>query len=266
MKNITIQTIRVAVVSLFAFFVLAGDAFAAPILAPVAVTNITGESATLEDYVTNQGRNSIVWFEWSEGASTAAPNIVARQGLYGEGTFTWILRDLTPGVVYSYRAAAMDGGVITYGPIGSFRTPVKNNSASAQVVYQGGQTNGALGVVPYNQTTSPSSAVTQTQAQTPTSAYTSSNTNTTIVVEKKNIVATTTAVKTDGFTNGNSAAVGSVGGGVLPSTLIGWVLLLIAILIMVLIAVMIYEASEKRRVAREEKKKIEEEDVEKVEE
>lgn len=255
MKKMIIQTITISLVVFFAFV---GNVFASPTILPVAVTNITGESANLEGYVANGGANSIVWFEWSEGASQAAPNIVARQGLYGGSFFRYTLRDLTPGVVYSYRSAVLDDGVTTYSPTGSFRTPVKTGTVSSQTIYQNGQTSGALGIVPYNQTNVSSGVTTQapTQTQTQTNGSANTNTNTTVVIEKKNTVATTTVVKTDGFTNNNSASVASLGGGVLPSTLIGWVALLIAILIMVLVAVMIYEAGEKRRSAEEQKKKI----------
>lgn len=260
MKKMIIQTITI---SLFAFFAFVGNVFASSTILPVAVTNITGEGANLEGYVANGGANSIVWFEWSEGASQAAPNIVARQGLFGGSFFRYTLRDLTPGVVYSYRSAVLDDGVTTYSPTGSFRTPVKTGTVSSQTIYQNGQTSGALGIVPYNQT-NVSNGVT-TQAPTQTNGNANTNTNTTVVVEKKNTVATTTVLKTDGFTNNNSASVASLGGGVLPNTLIGWVALLIAILIMVLVAVMIYEAGEKRRMAEDQKKKIKE-DEEKLEE
>lgn len=220
MNNIIVQTIRAGVVlgiALFAlFFSFASDVLAAPILTPVTVTRITGNSATIIGHVSNSQKNSTVWFELDNngGVSTS----VAMQGIWNEGTFEWNLRDLNPGQTYSFRAWATEGGVTISSPTSSFTTSVPKPATSTMISYQ---SNSSVA------TTVPAPKATQT------------------VATKQ--VTTTPAVTKEGFTNGNSATIIGAGDGMLPSTLIGWIALIISIFIMILVAHMVYEAPEKRR-------------------
>ncbi|MBI5798686.1 MAG: fibronectin type III domain-containing protein [Candidatus Yonathbacteria bacterium] len=247
-NNIIFTTIRVSMIAGIALFAFVDSAFAAPALAPAAVSSITETSATLTGYVSNQWKNSVVWFEWSEANSSSAPSTVALQSVYNEGTFRYTLKGLTPSTVYSYRAVAMEGGATVYSTTASFKTQSLIGSATAVTTYQSNQT-APLGLGPI---ANPQTYSTQTATQFPT---TNKNTNTNYVVETKNVVVP--AETKDGFTNTNTAAVIGAGNGMLPTTLIGWLLLIISVLVAVLIADMIYKSAEKRKKAREEKEREE---------
>lgn len=231
MNNIIFQTIRAGVVLGIALFAFASDALAAPMLTPVTVTRITGNSATIIGHVSNPQKNSTVWFEVDNNGG--APTTVAMQGIWNEGTFEWNLRDLNPGQTYSYRAWATEGGVTISSPTSSFTTSVPKLTTSATISYQSNSS-----VV----TTAPAPKATQ------------------IVATKQ--TTTTPAPTKEGFTNGNSAAVIGAGDGMFPSTLIGWIALIISILVMILVAHMLYEAPEKRRQSLRDEKKPEEEEEE----
>ncbi len=241
MNNIIFQAFRAGVIVSIAFFALANDVLAAPMLTPVTVTRVTDDSATIVGHVSNPQKNSTVWFEINNnyGALTA----VAVQGIWNEGTFEWNLRDLNPGQTYMFRSVAMEGGNTVYSPISSFTTVVPKQT-SATIAYQ------------------PSS---QTVAQAPKTAepkVIQATTQTTAPVKIVKETATTQQVVTeevvskDGFTNTNTsrstATVIGSGSDIFPNTLIGWIMLLIAILIVVLVGRMIYESTEKRKKARDE--------------
>lgn len=222
MNTIIFQTIRAGVVLGVALFAYANTALAAPTLTPVSVTQIRDTSANLVAQVSNQYRTSTVWFEISGGNINGGPMAVGMRSIYENGFFQWQLQDLNPGTTYYVRAVAMDGGMMTYSPTSSFTT------TSPRVTPV---------VIAYQSNSSPTvGAVTQTKTATP-------------VVKK-----TTTApvVAKEGFTNGNSAAVIGAGDGLFPSTLIGWVALLVAILVASIVGHMLYEAPRRRKKVREE--------------
>lgn len=227
MNNIIFQTIRAGAVLGIALFAFVSEALAAPMLTPVTVTRITDNSATIIGHVSNPQKNSTVWFEVYN--NFGAPTSVAVQGIWNEGTFEWNLRDLNPGQTYSYRAVAMEGGATVYSPVSSFTTSVPKPT-SVTVSYQ-----------------SQAPVVTQTPAPKVTQA---------VVVKQ----ATTTPVVTkDGFTNGNTAAVIGAGGDIFPTTLIGWMALLVSLLIVILVGRMIYESIEKRNKKKEDEDEDDEE-------
>ncbi|MCK9345125.1 MAG: hypothetical protein M0P64_03330 [Candidatus Pacebacteria bacterium] len=229
MNIIIFQAFRATVVLGIAIFAFASDALAAPVLTPATATRVTENSATIIGHVSNPQKNSTVWFELfnKSGAVTA----VAVQGIWNDGTFEWNLRDLNQGETYSFRSAAMEGGVTVYSPTSSFTTVVPKVA------------------VPVTTTTSPSGV------STPTSATKTTKAVETTTVEKK--ATATPVVTSEGFTNNNSAAIIGAGSGLFPTTLIGWIILIIAILAVVLLGQMVNESIEKRKKIAEEKKKEE---------
>lgn len=218
MNNIIFQSIRAVAVLGIAFFALASEALAAPMLTPVTVTRITDNSATIIGHVSNPQKNSTVWFELYN--NYGSPTSVAVQGIWNEGTFEWNLRDLNPGQTYSYRSVAMEGGTTVYSPVSSFTTSAPKPT-SVTVTYQ---SNSSV-VIP---------APKKTQAVE------------TVAVAKKT-ATTTSVVNEEGFTNRNTATVIGSGSDIFPNTLIGWILLLIAVLVAILVGRMIYESTEKRK-------------------
>lgn len=226
MKNIIIQTIRAGVFLGAAFFMNANTTFAAPELAPVVVKDITGDSATLVGRVSNPYKNSTVWFELYNTNSTPTP--VAVQGIWHEGTFQWNLNGLTPGQTYSVASVAMEGGITVHSQSSSFTTPLPKPVTPIVISYQSNTT-----------------TVTQTETQKPVAKVVPATT----AVRQ---VAVVPVAPKEGFNNGNSAAIISAGNGMFPTTLIGWILLLIAILIAVLIGHMIYVSLEKRNKPHKE--------------
>jgi len=228
MNNNIIQAIyttaRVAALFSIVFFAYANEAFAAPTLTPVAVSEVTGTSALLLGHVSNPQKQSTVWFE--VGNINGAPTTVAVQGIWSDGTFKWYLDNLNPGQTYTLRAVATDGSNTVYSPTSSFTTVTPKANIQTTVSYQSGST-----VATPVQTSVVKSAPPVTKV---------------ITVVKE--ATTTPAVTKEGFTNNSSASViGSDAG--LPTTLIGWMLLLVSLLVMVIIAHMIYEAPEKREKA-----------------
>jgi len=223
MNTIIFQAFRASVVLGVALFVFVNDALAAPVLTPATATRVTENSATIIGHVSNPQKNSTVWFELFDksGATTA----VAVQGIWNDGTFEWNLRDLNQGETYSFRTAAMEGGVTVYSPTATLTTvspkPVVVTTTSTPVVEKATQT-------------------------------------TTKAVETKK-ATTTPVVTSEGFTNNNGAALIGAGSGMFPTTLIGWIVLLIAILLVVLLGHMVQVSIEERKKALEEKKRKEEE-------
>lgn len=234
MNNIIFQTIRACVVLGVALFAFISNALAAPVLTPVSISNLSGNTATLIGHVSNPYKNSTVWIEWSVGSSVSdTPSTGALQGIYGGGAFELNLNGLSLGETYSYRAAAMEDGLVVYSSVSSFTTP--------------------------NPIITPAPAVVPTSIVTPTPVKIVKSVP---VVKSAQVVAPTSIalpapavapVATEGFTNGsaNAASVISAESGVLPSTLLGWVALLVSIFVALLMVLMIIESSEKRKNALE---------------
>lgn len=239
MNTIIFQTIRAVGVLAVAFFAFIGSVFAAPTLAPVTATRITDTSATIVGHVSNPYKSSMVWFEFYN--ESGVPTVVGMEPpLYGEATFEWNLRDLNPGQTYSYKSAAMEGGVTVYSQPSTFTTSVPK-PISVAVSYQSNSS---------RVTQSSVTKVSQTKSQTVATATT-----------KQATAIVAPAATKEGFTNGNSAAVIGAGNNMFPSTFIGWLFLSVSILIAIIVAHMLYEAPERRRVARIKKIKSEDEEM-----
>lgn len=222
-----------------AFFALANEAFAAPSLTPVTVNGITGTSATIVGHVSNPQKNSTVWFEIFTGGDTGTA--VAMQGLWNEGTFEWNLRDLNPGQTYSFRAGATEGASTVYSPITSFTTTAQKVAAPTTTTYQ-----------PQPVAVAQPATTVPKVAQAKTVVAPAKQVTTTTVTTKEGFTngstnVAPTVINKEGFTNGNSATVIGAGNNLFPVTLIGWLLLILAILVVVLIGRMIYESSENNR-------------------
>lgn len=232
MGTIIFQTIRAGVVLGVALFAFVGDVFAAPILNPVTVAQVASDSATLVGYVSNPGKTSKVWFESGEDSLLAAPAVVGMNAVYNDGFFQGYLTTLKPGTKYYYRAATVDNGVIIYSPILSFKTlgsgPSSLTAQSSSVLQSAehpGNTN-------------------QTQPKTQTGNTNSKSANNTVGANAVKKTASGTVLV---GANSNSASVIEAGDGILPTTLTGWVMLLLSIIVAVLVGRLIFESSEKRK-------------------
>lgn len=227
MNNNIIQTIymtvRVGAVLGVAFFAFAGDALAAPYLTPVTVSDITGTSAMLTGHVSNSQKQSTVWFEINNNYG-GAPTTVSVQGIWNDGSFKWYMDNLTPGQTYSYRSVATDGSSTVYSPMSSFTTVVPKPIVSTSVSYQSSPATSAP-------------AVKAAQVETK------------VITVVKEATSTPATPKDQGFTNNNAASVIGVGNGILPTTLIGWMILVTLLLVLVIVAHMIYQAPENRKKA-----------------
>ena len=176
-----------------------------------------------------------------------------------EGLFETKIRDFKPGTTYYFRAAAMEGGVTIYSPMQSL---VTTGGSKVAVVASTVNTNTATNNTTANKTTKIINNTETNTTNTSNSTTDKSTTKASSVVSsvdatKKSTNTTTgssqvgTSQNTYG-TNANTASVIGVGGSMVPSTLIGWLALLIAILVMILLTYMIFESSAKRKKAREE--------------
>lgn len=237
-----LKTIRAVVILVAVFFMYANNAFAAPMLYPVEAINIKEDSATLTGRVSNNRKNSTVWFEWNTAYSSGAPIIAGRQQVFGENDFNYKLNFLTPGETYSFRAVAMEGGAMVYSATASFKTVTSGGAPIVTTSYQTGQTGVPLGV---------GSIASGQPAPVPVVTE-QVNTNRTIVLP----TVTEQNGTDDGFTNNNTnvAAVIGTGDNIFPGTLIGWVLLIIAILFAALIGRMIYEPYENKKKERNDRR------------
>lgn len=236
MNKFISRTILAGTVFTLGISLVSNTALASAVLISSGATDVTGVSATLNGQVMNSDSNSFVWFEWSNNSAFYAPSIAGKQAFWGGRLFDASINGLTPGATYYYRAVAVarpiSGGAESpvYSQVVSFKTT--SPSVVANVVS--------------------TPAVASTQANTSTNNN-STGTNATAV--KKVTPAQTTNGTKDGFTNstntGNGgASVLGAGDGILPGTLIGWIALLIAFVVILFVGRLIYEESEKRKKKR----------------
>ena len=274
MNKYIYQTIRAGFVLGVAFLVMANTALASVVLVPAGATDITGTSATLNGQVMNQDANSTVWFEWSDNSSMYAPVIAGKDAFYGGRTFDAAINGLIPGHTYYYRAVAVSKPIIgaadapVYSPIISFKTVLPKSAAAAttgtnSTIYSTNQ-NGVDNNAQSNTSNTSSSNNSKTNTTTNTNRTFNSSTNNTSTTNTSNTTNSTKdgfsnvgrSNNTDGFSNGNSsgASVLGAGNGILPTTLVGWIALIIALLIILLIIRLIYEENERRKKIRLAKK------------
>lgn len=234
MKNINFRTIfktvRFGAFLGAVFFVTASTAFASPILGPLSATHITDTSMTITASYSNPYKSTTVWIEvyGKEGGAFALHNS------FDQGIFSATFRDLNPGQTYSYRSAAMEGGVTVYSNVASFTTTVPKQGALTNT---GAQKDLSNTIEATQKTKGTQTAKKETAGK---------------------VVASAPTTTKEGFTNnpssvkGNSASVIGTESDLVPNTLIGWVLLFIAILLAVLLVKMIFESNEKHRKEDEE--------------
>lgn len=242
MNNIILQSIRAVAVLAVALFAFVSDVFAAPMLLQPSVIEITGTSAVLRGYLQTNGERTLVRFEWSEASSVSAPSVVGVKDTFFDGFFTARLDGLTPGTTYSYRAIASSGGATTVSSVASFKTANQIGTVLAG--------SSPLGLGPVTSFAVTTKVVTQTNTSKIVAPVATTKQETTPVVTK------------EGFTNRNTAIVIGAGDGVFPTTLIGWVALMVSVLLVILIGRMIYESTEKRRKVLDEEDKDEEDEIE----
>lgn len=249
MKNIIISTIKYGIVVGAGLLSFAQTSLAAPVLTPATVSGITRTSAILVAKVSNGGTNNVsVWFEWGETASLEKTPVGVRD-IYGEGYFQGNLYELKEGTTYYFRAVAMLGGEKVTSPIGTFKTdggvtPSVTTSATDQPV---------VTTKSETQTTAPAQTAKTT---TSVSRTTTSAAKTTEATPKTAEVAVAPAKTTASAitANANIASIIGAGDGVLPGTLIGWLLLFITILIAVIIVHTIHLQNVQRKKALEQAK------------
>ncbi len=257
MNNILISTIRFGVIASVALFAFAGQVFAAPVLTAVVAQVESSTSATLfAKDIDAEWRNTTVWFEFGE---TQDPTeVIGLREIFApsSGNFSARLTNLKPNTRYYFRAVAVAGIDHVSSPVKSFTTKV---SAVSTQSTQTASTNTASTNINNSTQTSQSASVanasnTGSTQKTNKVATTATKKVTATPEVNKNCedaktVTATTVVK---GTNSNSASVAGAGISVFPSTLIGWIALIIALLFVVLIVRIIHETNEKRRKAHEE--------------
>ena len=249
MNKYIFPTIRAGFVLSLAFFAFTSTAFASVIVIPSAATEVTKTTAIINGQIINPHNDSYVWFEWADNASLNSSTIAGKQSFYGGRSFETTLEGLNPGSTYYYRVVAVSKPVLgeagdpIYSSVASFKTMSDSVAvASGSSVASSGSTQSGS----TNNTTT-------TSAKSSTSGSTK-NSNVSTSVEKKNNSKIDGTTTTDGFDNANGASVFAVGDGILPTTLAGWVALLIAVFVAILLVRMIYEESEKRKKAQAAKK------------
>lgn len=232
--NINFQLFRAIVIGSVMFFAFAESVFAAPALPPPTATQIQGESARLTGFVSNHYQNTTVWFEvWGAGAgSMSTPTAYATQGIWHEGRFEWTVRDLVPGQTYYFRTAGMQGGVTTYSPTSTFVTVVPRPNPPATIIYDKRPDTPTPTPIPVKK--APVREIEVDQKEQPNPQVGSGFTR-------------------EGFNNNGASVIGA-GNSTLPTTLVGWIALLVAFLVIILMVRMIYDSIEDRERRREEER------------
>lgn len=244
-------------IALLAFI---GEVFAAPTLTgPTETVNITETTATLVGYVENPYKTSLVWFEWTNSSSLDSFTTVGMTRVFDRGFFRASLTNLNPGTTYYYRSASSEGGATVYSPIISFRTKGGTTATVTQTVtYQNTTAVNTSATAPVTTPTviyQNTATAPVTQTATVVSAQTKKPTTSTVVAKKTTSVAKTTTATKEGFSNVSNNTAAVIGAeGLLPRTLIGWVALLIALLVVIILFLKIYESSEKQKKARKAKR------------
>ena len=87
-----------------------------PIVSTQPATNIGQSTVTLNGIANPNGCTTTAWFQW--GTNTSYGNETSHQDI-GSGSnsvsFSQGLNELQPGQIYHYRAAAQNGGGVSYG-------------------------------------------------------------------------------------------------------------------------------------------------------
>lgn len=249
MNKAIFKTIRAGFVLGAALLMFTGAALASGVLIPAGATDVTNTSARLNGEIINSNNNSTVWFEWADNSSMSGAMVAGKESFWSGSTFNTVIDGLNPNTSYYYRVVAVSKPIIgsasapVYSPVISFKTTAAGGNittfaSTLSTTYGAGQN-----------TTSANLGTTKT-------ANTKNNNTSTTVVTKKTSTQTTVADTKEGFSNNgsNSASVFGVGNGMFPTTLTGWIILIIAIFIALLIVRMIYEECERRKKARLVKK------------
>lgn len=256
MNKIISKSIRMMMLTSVTLFAFTGEVFAAPTFLPTSSLEITNTSAAVRVYIENPNELAVVWFEWSEASSVLPPEVVAMSNYFGSGFFAARLDSLKPGTTYSYRAAAKSGGATIYSSVASFKTTgsalVTTTTSSSQTALGGSTLSGDS----VNADTTSQVSSGSTQAQPVVSQTTRSATKTAAVKNSANETSSDVAKSdtTNLGANNNAAYASGAGSGLFPTTLIGWVALIIVTLFVVLVMGMIFESTEKRKKVRVLKK------------
>lgn len=228
MDNILISTIRFGAIMGIALFASVGEVFAAPTLTPAVVEKVTETRATFSVLaITPPLKKVIVYFEYFESGNTSAAATPTRATkLYEGGSFVWDVNDLRPCTNYSFRAIAMEDGVTVLSPnVGSFKTK------------------GCPAVVPVAKVIPTTAIQKGTQVVGSATQIKKAKSNREVVEDVVPILSNNTPI------NSNTASIVGTSG-VMPSTLVGWVALLISIFVALLIVLMIFEKKAENRTKK----------------
>lgn len=246
MKNIFTSIIAYIIALVIGFFSLTGVSFAAMVLTPATAPEVGRTEATITAKVSNIGfDNAAVWFEWGETSALEKP-VVGMGDVYSEGYFTYHFTGLKENTTYYFRAVVMDNeGVTVHSPTTTFTTGIvaldPKKEVSETVTEKKESTLQPISTLTITKKTNTTNTKESSVKKEPSASATSAKK---VSSEKTNTTATAAS-------NANVASVLGVGGGVLPGTLIGWLVLFVVTIVMVLLVHMIYDSNEKRKKALE---------------
>jgi hypothetical protein len=213
MKNIIIS-LKFCGVSVAAATVLFPMiSWAAITISPPSSAGVSATGASLTAQVANPWETTTVWFEWGE--TPALGSAVGMSSVWHQGFFYTTLSGLKSDTKYYYRAVATQGGQRVESAVMSLTTSPLEPVALKTTSHEKKEV-----------------VVKESPKETP----------------KKEVATTTTNNSVTAVTveNRSMAAVFGVGRGIFPETLVGWIALFIALMVIALVMRLILESVEQR--------------------
>ncbi|MEK7460490.1 MAG: hypothetical protein AAB628_02995 [Patescibacteria group bacterium] len=250
MNKFLISTIRLTAVSGALFFVFVNEALAAPILTPVSIQRYSSDTVLLSANVSNEWKNTNVWFEWGiESNPTTATGMTQ---VWNKGPFETRITNLTPGTTYYFRAAGMESGSIVYSPVSTYILPSGAQTTITNTTNVVNKTN----TTNTSNTTNTTSSNNKKESTLAVGGQSASVSGTQKSSGAQGSVTGTSAggarIQTYETSNeANGASVIGAGSEMFPNTIIGWMLIFVALLAIPLGILTAFDRAEERKRARE---------------